>query len=423
MRDTGDVRDVRARLLAARRPSVRRLVRRWPHMLPELAVLEGRRWCGRPLLEITQRTIDCLASGHEPERSASDAEAPWWGESPAATLAAVFRHTGLVPRRREEGANETALLPHARESSMLCRRALARIGVPFEVRWHAAMLLDRVRAPDELVGSDVPEETWLKLACTLDMRALYRLRRAELEAKSPGSCGKFEERAEEFAETCRRLSVFGSPPAVPLGRDKLRGAGLEGVELHRAANALRYFRLCQRRSDPTWLLGRMHEEMDMPRGHLHLVVGPAGCGKSTWARRHLGHTRIISTDRVREELTGDPEDQSCNHQVFNLCSERLIQALGQGGEVTFDATNYCEELRETPVLAARHTGARISSSVFDVGLEEALARNSTRQRRVPPEVIHRHWSLLRPPALYEADRHCVVSERGSVRRYWPVSVD
>ncbi|MHC4789310.1 MAG: AAA family ATPase, partial [Planctomycetota bacterium] len=73
-----------------------------------------------------------------------------------------------------------------------------------------------------------------------------------------------------------------------------------------------------------------------------MLVGAAGCGKSSWAQEHLAETSLVSSDQMREELTGDPGDQSQNYLVFQRCMDRVREWLREGREVTFDATN-CSE--------------------------------------------------------------------------------
>ncbi len=135
----------------------------------------------------------------------------------------------------------------------------------------------------------------------------------------------------------------------------------------------------------------------MPACRLHLLVGPAGSGKSTWAAEHLAGTTIVSSDRMREELTGDPADQSQNYLVFQRCMDRVREVLKAGGEATFDATNFNQGLRRMPVQAGRWCGAEIVSYLFDCGLEEALRRNESRPRMVPEDVVARQHRLLSRP--------------------------
>jgi predicted kinase len=186
-------------------------------------------------------------------------------------------------------------------------------------------------------------------------------------------------------------------------------------------NALRFFRLKAEIKDTARLRERLQAPEEKKARHLHLLVGPAGSGKTSWAHEHLAHTEIVSSDRMREELTGDPSDQSQNYLVFERCMTRIRHFLHQGEEVTFDATNYEEDLRDQPVQTARWCGAQIHSYLFDISLDTALKRNLNRPRRVPKHVIRRHYRGLTPPALYEADRQHVVDTGGKCHLYWPGS--
>ncbi len=408
VRGSGGVAELRRILMKRARPDVRRLASRWRHLLPEVARLAGRRWRGRELLCLTQRLIDCLAA-RGAQLTAASGEARG-SPRPAVTLAALFRHAGLA----YSGGGR-----HARAGALLCRTALRRLGLPFRVRSHAEDLLGHLHRPANLVASQAPPEAYMALACRLDTRALYHLKAADMEAQSRDAGGPGRDRLELFAATCRGLSAFGTPPAPEPGWDALTRRGLEGEDLRRAADALRYFRIARRERGRKALRERLERQMDGPRGRLHLPVGIAGCGKSTWVARNLPGAEIISTDEMREKLTGDPADQSRNYEVFKRCRRKLSTILSRGGEAVFDATNFNEDVRETPVSAAREAGAEIWSYLFDISLAEALRRNRSRSRRVPPEVLHRHWRSLSAPAIYESDRCYLVDARGWRTRYWP----
>jgi predicted kinase len=311
-----------------------------------------------------------------------------------------------------------ALPPHARESAKTARDVLRRIGVPFTMREHAVALILNHRKPEGLAGSLA--ETHMRLACQLDLRCLHHLAEAELRARGASESCDEQRRLDAFRRRAEELGVFGSPPEPPLGADEIARLSLGPArETHRAANALRYFRLCAGLADTQWARDRLHIESAQPRGRLNLLIGPAGSGKSAWAEQHLSHTTIISSDLMRRELTGDPADQSQNYLVFQRCRDKARSLLRQGAAVTFDATNYMEDLRELPVQAARWCAAEIHAYFIDTSLETALKRNLSRTRLVPEQVIQRHYRLLTPPALYEADQHWVVGEDGAARLYWP----
>ena len=393
------------------------LLREYGDQLPELLPIREIPAGDGPLLDLVQRTVDAVRREPSPPPPPDSAVPPtcipWWTPEPSTRLAALFLHVG--PDRTGAGQ------PNAREGAATARAVLSRLGIPFTVREHAVALILNCRKAESLVGGSARPQTYMRLACRVDLRSLYRLARAELAA-APGERAEIRrERLEASRERAEALGVFGRVPAPPLGEEEIARLGYASPrEVHRAANALRYFSLRAGMEGEDWFAERLRQESVSPRGRLNLLVGPAGSGKSTWAREHLGSAVIVSSDLMREELTGDPADQSQNYLVFQRCVDRIRSLLKAGETVTFDATNFMESLRESPVQAARWCGAEIHSYLFDVGLEAALQRIRGRKRRVPEPIIRRHVRLLTPPALYEADQHWVVEQGATARLYWPV---
>ena len=59
----------------------------------------------------------------------------------------------------------------------------------------------------------------------------------------------------------------------------------------------------------------------MSRPKLYVMCGLSGSGKSTIAKQIVNDnpdTVVISTDMIREQLTGEVGDQSQNDEVFEL---------------------------------------------------------------------------------------------------------
>ncbi|KPK62086.1 MAG: hypothetical protein AMK73_06830 [Planctomycetes bacterium SM23_32] len=410
-----------ARLASAERLDLAVALDRRPEELPFLSTLRDLPCGERSLLEHTQAVMDALLEDPPPasEPSGPPALRPWWTGMPAAYVAALFQHVGLPEVCSPRPGRSRLAVPHARESVRLMRDRMRAWGLPFAVREHAAALILAHSKAVGLVRSGAPAATYRRMSCRLDLRALYHLGRAELRAAG-GDQGQAGDALEAFRRRAQGLGAFDGPYAGPLGPERVQQCGWqEPAELHRGLNALRYFELIARMGEEQWFVERLRQERSLPRGRLHLLVGSAGCGKSSWALEHLAHTTIVSSDRMRQELTGDPADQSQNYLVFQRCMDRLRERLREGEEATFDATNYSEALRSMPVQAARWCGAEIVSYFFDVSLAEVLERNQERQRSVPEGVVRKQHRLIEPPALYEADRHFVVGAGGDARRYWP----
>jgi predicted kinase len=81
-----------------------------------------------------------------------------------------------------------------------------------------------------------------------------------------------------------------------------------------------------------------HESIKWP---LSIMVGPSGAGKTTWIKENItaSNAHILTSDGIREFLTGDLRDQSKNEQVFATLHELATTSLRRGIPVIIDATN------------------------------------------------------------------------------------
>lgn len=142
---------------------------------------------------------------------------------------------------------------------------------------------------------------------------------------------------------------------------------------------------------------------DMP--YMVLLAGPAGCGKSTVARElgnRLGYA-VVSSDAIRKEIYGDEEDQTDPSRVFGIAHNRALQLLQYGYSVVFDATNCRKWHREAVLRTLEDVECCKICAVSKLPLEECLARNQARDRRVPEAVISRMIRDLEaePPSVDE----------------------
>ncbi|MDA8234660.1 MAG: ATP-binding protein [Clostridia bacterium] len=118
---------------------------------------------------------------------------------------------------------------------------------------------------------------------------------------------------------------------------------------------------------------------------LTIMCGLPGSGKSTYARELPG--RYVSTDEIREFVTGDARNIYHDDLVFTMAREMVKQFLKGGEDVVYDATNLTRADRKK---AAKWAGDRPVRVVWvDCPLELALERNRERERQVPEEVIRR----------------------------------
>src|ERR1700755_2867419 len=73
--------------------------------------------------------------------------------------------------------------------------------------------------------------------------------------------------------------------------------------------------------------------------NLYIPVGIPGCGKSYFGKVFFPSILKVSTDEIRERLTGDENDQSRNKDVFAAFHEEVRSALFLNKDVYADATN------------------------------------------------------------------------------------
>lgn len=140
---------------------------------------------------------------------------------------------------------------------------------------------------------------------------------------------------------------------------------------------------------------RGHPVVDLPDPCLVLLVGPAGAGKSTFASRHFARDEIVSSDELREAITGDASDQTRNRAVFGALARRVARRLAAGRTAVVDATNLERSARRPLLAVAALHGMPAVAIVLDVGLGEAVGRDRRRPARtVGPDVIARHIEQL-----------------------------
>ena len=117
-----------------------------------------------------------------------------------------------------------------------------------------------------------------------------------------------------------------------------------------------------------------------------------GSGKSTYFEK-LGITPI-SSDAIREQLTGDAGNQSFNREVFAQMHELLRRAKDLA---YIDATNLTRRDRRPWFIP----GCEMEAIYFDVPLAICKARNAARSRSVPEYVLDLMAAKLVPPSVEE----------------------
>ena len=125
-----------------------------------------------------------------------------------------------------------------------------------------------------------------------------------------------------------------------------------------------------------------------------MLVGPAGCGKSSFAAKHFQPTQIVSSDDCREMICDDPDNQRVTPLAFELMHSIIEMRLRLGRLTVADATNLKRQDRRPLTRLAEQAGFDTTAIVFNTPLDVCLARNARRRRVVPAEAIALQYDLL-----------------------------
>lgn len=143
------------------------------------------------------------------------------------------------------------------------------------------------------------------------------------------------------------------------------------------------------------------------------LVGPAGSGKSTFARGLTGVDAYVSLDDLRE-ARGARADQRANPEVLRAGLDRLDGALAAGGTTVWDATSLTHQQRSLVHGVAHRRNALITHAVVLVDEDELIRRNTRREHPVPPEVLTAQLRRFAPPYPGDAHRTWYIGASGTI---------
>ena len=137
----------------------------------------------------------------------------------------------------------------------------------------------------------------------------------------------------------------------------------------------------------------------MNRPTLILLVGICGSGKSTYAKKYIeqhDNTVHLSSDSIREELWGNEATQGDNNEVFSLMQSRAIEALNNGQDIVYDATNITRKDRSY-IISLCPKFVKIECHIVWAPIETCIERDAARERTVGKEVIDRMLKRFQAP--------------------------
>lgn len=128
----------------------------------------------------------------------------------------------------------------------------------------------------------------------------------------------------------------------------------------------------------------------IPERSLVLLIGAAGSGKSTFARKHFKSTEIVSSDALRGVVSDDEGDQTASADAFQLLRTITGMRLRRGRLTVIDATNVQRSARKAMLALAAQNSAPAAAIVFNLPAAVCLARNQSRlDRPVSAQIVEK----------------------------------
>jgi predicted kinase len=128
-------------------------------------------------------------------------------------------------------------------------------------------------------------------------------------------------------------------------------------------------------------------EIELPGDALVVLVGAAGCGKSTFAARHFLPTQVVASDACRAMVADDEANAAASKDAFTLMHLVIEFRLKRGRLAVADATNVRSEKREELLVLARRWKRPAVAIVLDLPEPVCQQRNIARRRMIPPPAI------------------------------------
>lgn len=136
-------------------------------------------------------------------------------------------------------------------------------------------------------------------------------------------------------------------------------------------------------------------------------------GKTSWVNEFIEENPnkiidVISSDKIREEVFNDIEDQNHNSEVFDLMKRRTKESLSQGHVAIYEATNISSKRRRALLKELNKYYDKAICLFKYKRLIACQIDNEKRDKKVPSDVIDRMYRNFEIPHKSEGFDEIIV---------------
>ncbi len=314
-----------------------------------------------------------------------------------------------------KGAERIVAPRHADSGRSRIAAMLADVDIPTEVRRNVLMLVGHHHDPIRLARTEAPVQAYRRLARIADPELLYHLEIADMKGRICNDLQKQLDFLELFRLYIEEAGIRQNTHPYPEW-EEIIAKELDGYD----SSTISFVLANAIRNAEAGIISTPYEEVARSYSYrdsypeLTVLFGPSSSGKSTWVAAREGDYRIISLDRLREEIAGKRGDQSRNSEVFQEAKERLKEHLRRHEKVIWDATSLYRDQRNAIVELGMKYRACVTLVVFHLPESLLYERNRARSHPVPDAVLQRQIERMNFPYPDEAHHVLYVDESGNV---------
>jgi len=294
----------------------------------------------------------------------------------SAVFAAALLHDVAKPAATQIEADGTITSKgHVLQGVKMARQILWDLQVPFHQREAVVCLIKYGSLPLWFWDKPNPQQSVIKASQVIPCDLLSLLAEADVRGRYCDDQGQLLERIQFFREFCQENHCFKTPRQFPSAHSRFI-----------------YFQ--KQNGDPDY------HAYDDSRFEVVLMSGLPGSGKDTWIEENLNDWRVISLDKLRQEMKISPDEEQ--GAIGNQARAIAKEYMRAGKSFVWNATNLSRQLRTSLVNLFISYKGRVRIVYKEVPWDELLKRNRTRTAQVPEQVLIRMKSRLEVPDITEA---------------------